>query len=493
MIVGAQVPGSRGAAATGHADATEIALAVLDSGGTAADAAVAAVFALFALMPEACGLGGDAFALVGTPHESLSFNGSGDAPAEWIDSEAGAGAGAATATVPGAVAGLGELHARFGTSDWATLIAPAISLAESGILVSSTLRAALERRSAILDATARDWPVRQGQLSPTSKVTQPELASVLTSIATDGPAAFYKGWIGRELVSSARAAGGLLSEADLADHATDVHPPVSIEVGDWTVQAPPPVSQGVLIPFTLRALHKVDRAGIPREHLMTEALEEGFVWRPRLHDRSAVERLPWQWTPPAQAARRLRGARGTGHTTSVCTADPEGMVVSLLVSVFHEFGSGHLVPRLGFFLNDRALGFRDTHARRARRPVHTLSPALARSSTTCVGLATPGADAQVQVLSQVLDCVLHDRQTWASAISRPRWRLEQSQLLIEDDARPTLVGALQAWGHDVRIVPRRDHSMGAVTVAGWTRGTGVPEFSCFAFADGRRGSSASQR
>ena len=484
-----------GAVASGHPDATRIGLEVLESGGSAADAAVAAAFALFTLMPEACGMGGDAFALVATPGETRAYNGSGDAPAEWLDSPRVTGA--ATATVPGAVAALSDMHARHGRRDWEHLLAPSIELAVEGMTVSATLRRALEQRSDLLDATAREWPVRCAADSADT-VSQPELATVLTSIATEGPAVFYDGWIAEELVASASLGGGALTREDLARHVTDVRDPVSISLGAWTIEAQPPVSQAVLIPFALNALrHATEARGpggtdAPREHLVAEALEEGFSWRPLLHEQSAITRLPWDWTPPAQWARRLPGARGTGHTTSVCTVDSEGMVVTLLVSVFHEFGSGYLVPRLGLFLNDRALGFRDTQDPRAARPVHTLSPALAWTSTSCVGLATPGADAQVQVLTQVLDAVIHGGLDWESALSMPRWRLDNQRLLVEEDMSPAVAQRLRAWGHDVRSVPIRDHAMGAVTIAGWTRPTSQSDLSCFSFADGRRGNSASR-
>lgn len=484
-----------GAVASGHPDATRIGLEVLESGGSAADAAVAAAFALFTLMPEACGLGGDAFALVATPGETRAYNGSGDAPAEWLDSPRATGA--ATATVPGAVAALSDMHARHGRRDWEHLLAPSIELAVEGMTVSPTLRRALEQRSDVLDVTATEWPVRRAAESA-GTVAQPELATVLTSIATEGPAVFYDGWIAEELVASARFGGAALAREDLARHTTHVREAVSVALGEWTIEVQPPVSQAVLIPFALNALRHAEEAGrssdgdVPREHLLAEALEEGFIWRPLLHDPSAVKRLPWGWTPPAQSARRLLGARGTAHTTSVCTADSAGMVVTLLVSVFHEFGSGYLVPRLGLFLNDRMLGFRDTHNPRAARPVHTLSPALARTSTSCVGLATPGADAQVQVLTQVMDAAIHGDLDWRSALSLPRWRLDNQRLLVEEDTSPAVAERLRAWGHDVRPVPIRDHAMGAVTIAGWTRPTPQSELSCFSFADGRRGNSASQ-
>lgn len=485
-----------GAVASGHPDATRIGLDVLEAGGSAADAAVAAAFALCVLMPDACGLGGDAFALVATPRGTRAYNGSGDAPAEWLGSVQATGA--ATATVPGAVAALSAMHADSGTWEWERLLAPAVVLATEGMIVSATLRRALDRRSEVLDATAREWPVRRVAESTETTVTQPELATVLTSIATQGASCFYDGWIAEELVVSARLGGAVLTRDDLARHETYVGEPVNIRLGEWTIEAQPPVSQAVLIPFAMSAMAHAEAIGrsgagdVPREHLLAEALEEGFSWRPLLHDPSALERIPWNWTPPARPARRLPGARGTSHTTSVCTVDSEGTVVTLLVSVFHEFGSGYLVPRLGFFLNDRMLSFRDTHDQRAVRPVHTLSPAIARTPTSCVGLATPGADAQVQVIAQVMDAVIHGGVDWEAAISVPRWRLDNERLLIEEDASPALPEWLRTWGHDVRLVPSRDHSMGAITLAGWTRAIPASGRTCFALADGRRGNSARQ-
>jgi len=490
MTVEVTHAGSRGAIATGHETATRIGQEVLESGGSACDAAVAAAFSLAVLLPEACGLGGDAFALVATPGETIAVNGSGDAPADWINTSWTSGA--ATATVPGAVAALADMHSRFGCRDWSSLLAPSIDLAVQGMAVSPTLRRALILRSDVLDATAKDWSVRQSMHSSDGHVTQPELAAVLEQIATHGPSIFYEGWISEALVSSARQGGSLLTRKDLAEHTSDIAGPVRMDLGAWAVEVQPPVSQAALIPFALNAIRRSDKPRVPREHLMAEALEEGFAWRPLLSHPSAISSLPWDWTPPGVQARRLHGARGSSHTTSICTADADGTVVTLLISVFHEFGSGYLVPELGFFLNDRMLGFRDTRDERAQRPVHTLSPAVVRTASSCIGLATPGADAQVQVLAQVMDGVFNQGHSWDEALARPRWRLDAGQLVIEEGTPTPLVRQMRELGHDIRLVPDHDHSMGAVTVAGWSRHTSRSPRECFALADSRRGSSASR-
>src|SRR5580658_8490277 len=75
--------GCNGAAATAHPIATLIAIEALKAGGSAVDAAIAANVALGFLEPVACGIGGDAFALLWDPNarEVVGLNGSGRSPA----------------------------------------------------------------------------------------------------------------------------------------------------------------------------------------------------------------------------------------------------------------------------------------------------------------------------------------------------------------------------------------------------------------------------
>src|SRR5579871_3888586 len=74
--------GTHGAAATAHPLATLIAIDMLRAGGSAVDAAIAANIALGLLEPIACGIGGDAFALLWDPdaRQVVGLNGSGRSP-----------------------------------------------------------------------------------------------------------------------------------------------------------------------------------------------------------------------------------------------------------------------------------------------------------------------------------------------------------------------------------------------------------------------------
>ena len=77
------VRGARGAVVAPHHLATAAGLAVLAAGGHAVDAAIATNAVLGVVMPNGCGIGGDAFWLVWdeAAGEQVALNGSGRAPA----------------------------------------------------------------------------------------------------------------------------------------------------------------------------------------------------------------------------------------------------------------------------------------------------------------------------------------------------------------------------------------------------------------------------
>ena len=150
-----------GMAATSHPLATEIAIATLRAGGTAADAAVAAVAALGVAEPHMTGIGGDCFCLVAKPGAPLwGYNGSGrSAAAAKPEALIDAGVTAIgfdsvhSVTVPGAVEAWNAVlaaHGRFGLD---RALAPAIRLAEQGVPVAPRV--------------AADWALHAARCAPT--------------------------------------------------------------------------------------------------------------------------------------------------------------------------------------------------------------------------------------------------------------------------------------------------------------------------------------
>jgi gamma-glutamyltranspeptidase / glutathione hydrolase len=442
------------------------------------------------LMPEACGLGGDAFMLVHSPSgEVTAVNGSGAAGASVAPPlEAD---GAAMAAVPGAVAAVCDAHSRFGRLPLEQVLSPAVGLAGGGFPIGGGLLRMIGEERGPLERGAPGWVFLDPDLRPGSLVRQPMLAGLLQRIGRHGARAFYEGHCARALERAARAAGGSLVASDLDEHTTVVRPPLRASFRGFEVAAQPPVSQASLALMALRALERSGVAGpADRAHVLVEAIEAAFERRHELAADGAAERLldePLD-IDPARPAQRRGGPRGGLHTTAVAAAGADGQVVSMLVSVFDLFGCGVLVPECGFLLNDRLSGCStDPGSPNAvgagRRPVHTLSPALVSDEARSFALCTPGADGQVQTLVQLIDAIATDGENLPRALDRPRWRSSEGRLRIESDYDVDVMTELERRGHDlVRMEPGAS-AFGAAVTAGIDSRTGTP----FAASDPRGG------
>ena len=464
--------GAGGAAATGHPLATGAALEAFAAGGGAMDAAVAAAYALCVVLPESCGLGGDALFLVREPSGAVTgYNGTGCAPTDFRG--AVASDGAATATVPGLVAALADAHGRHGRVPMPTLVPPAVRLAADGFPAGATLVDAVARQRVRLDRRAAGWEVPYAEVETGRIVRQPTLATAIEQIGVDGPAAFYRGRIAASIAATAGADGAPMSEEDLAAHRTVQSDAVSIGFRGSTIHAQPPVTQTILALMALRRLDLVaDTARSVRTHVAVEALQAAFQHRDRIAvEDAAAELLELELDVDLERARRLGGPTVQTHTTAVATADATGTVVSMVISVFDEFGSSALVPEGGFFLNNRMMSFSADPASPnapapGKRPVHTLCPMLVTGPDGVLALSTPGADGQVQTLVQLIDAMLVEGIDLTAALDRRRWRATDGRLVLEAGLDAGLAADLAARGHDLDWRPGGDRAFGAAVAAG---------------------------
>ena len=412
---------------------------VLRIGGNAADAAIATSAVLAVTTQHMCGMGGDLFALV--HHEDATE------PA-CLDASGRAGSGAAGAaddlrregfdrmptdediravTVPGCVDGWLALHERFGRIPLHDVLAPAIDCARDGFPASPLLAfmvPLIEHVEGAEDYTGT--PVRPG-----TPIRRPGVARALEAIVDGGRAAFYEGPFGDGL---RRLGAGLFSAADLGETQARWRRPLGTQVWDHVVWTVPPTSQGYLTLTAARiseALGLVPGAGpgpdsAERAHLLVEAA------RLAGHDRPAVlfegadgEALVSDARVDARVgafdpARRadLRDLGSEGDTIHLCTADGEGMAVSLIQSNARGWGVHLAVPEVGIFLHNRGQGFSLTPGHPAelapgRRPPHTLAPALVQRDDGSLRsvLGTMGGDTQPQVVLQLLVALLVDARS----------------------------------------------------------------------------------
>lgn len=477
--------GPGGAVAAAHPLAVEAGLRVLDAGGSAVDAAVAAQAVVCVVMPQAAGLGGDMLALVRDGAVVHAVNGTGCSPAALTTNPPSSGGG--SVTVPGLIDAWLVAHRTWGRLELIEVLTAAIGHAERGIDVEGPLVAAVHaQRGRLLHGGADRWSLLRPATRPGSTWRQPELAELLSAVAESGRAAFYAGPAAAAIAAAVRRHGGCLSMDDLADHRTLTPEPLTVPWGSGIVHVQPPASQGVLLAMSLRRIAELVTEGVDLcDHILVETTEAAFQHRSEC---ARGRRLMGVDLPiDLERAAGRGGPRAYLHTAGVATVDRDGQVVSSLVSVFDDFGSGVYVSELGIVINNRAAGFTDADnaAGPGKRPIHTLAPAMVTSGPLVDGpgdvfaLATPGADGQVQTLLQVLAAT---GRTLKEAVSLPRWRSEGGDLLVEED-HPGIED-LRSRGHQVRLRPPGGEEFGAVVAAG-TAGR-----NRFAVADWRRQTAA---
>ncbi len=493
---------TRGAVAAPHHAASQAGLTMLQRGGSAADAAIAANLVLAVVYPHMAGVGGDLFAMTwdAGAQKLDTLNASGRAGAgatvDWFRERDHASipmrGPLACVTVPGAISGWWELHQRLGKLPWPDLFGPAIAHAAEGFPVPQSVAAWSVPDAAVLDAdpTARAIFRPNGRpLQMGDRLAMTDLARTLGEIATAGPAAFYRGLIAERICAYLQERGGLLTPDDFAAHTANWSPPISAEYRGHTAYQLPPNTQGFAALQMLGILDGIDVAAlgdgsVAYIHTLAEAARLAFHDRDRYLSDPAFVDVPLDRLlskeHTAELRSRLDPARkgspeagpAGGDTCYLCAIDGEGNAVSLIQSVFFDFGSGVVAGETGVLMQNRGAFFSldPAHPNRlepGKRTFHTLIPAmLFKDGQPILVYGTMGGEGQPQTQAAVVTRVLDFGYDVQRAVEAPRWLYgrtwgDPTLALSLEDGIPAEVGeALSRMGHDVRRVPAWSDTMG---------------------------------
>jgi gamma-glutamyltranspeptidase/glutathione hydrolase len=431
---GVEVVGERFAVASGSPEATAAAALILRSGGNVVDAALAGSAALCVTSPQAVALGGDLFALITRPGATpIAVNGTGAAPMQasipYYRSRGHAIVpviGPLSIQTPGLVAAWQALSDNFTSRPLGELLAPAIALARDGFAVTPRL-------AALTAAALSDYRDETGWAAtylpdgavpePGTRLRQPRLAETLGRIAHDGPRAFYHGAIARDIAATVQRAGGVLSEADLAQVAAEVLPALPGRYAGRTIWTQPPISQGVVL---LRALALIEQGRDAIAAFQRAFAERLALLGDTVDSRARAEAMRDGRLPVPGIALPFAAQSGP-ETTTICVMDRDGNAASLILSVFADFGAGVVGEETGVLLNNRLSGFflDPTHPNAlapGRRTMHTLHSVLVQDDSGIVMAGgSPGGDNQPQVNAQILTRVLGGGADLATVVGLPRW------------------------------------------------------------------------
>ncbi len=455
---------------TAHPLATEAGVEILKQGGNAIDAAVAVGFALEVVLPVAGNIGGGGFIVHRTASGEVSALDyreaapSGATRNMYVDSAGNVTdkslIGYLASGVPGSVAGLHEAWKRYGSLPWATVLAPAIRLAQGHVIDTARSRNIYYDRELLarFSASRAQFLVNDSAPAPGSLWKQPELARTLQLISDSGPDVFYRGQIADLIVAEMQRGGGLITKADLRAYQAKWRTPVQLTYRGYTIYSmPPPSSGGVTMGEILNILEGYDTIpafGTPaHEHLLTEAMRRAFIDRnhwlgdpdfvqmplERLLSKSYAASLrsqidPQHATPTPPQATSGDEAMNTTHYSIV---DAKGNAAAVTTTLNGGFGSGVTVTGAGFLLNNEMDDFTSAPGKPnmfglvqgeanaiqpGKRMLSAMTPSIVldKSGQLQMVLGTPGGPTIITSVTQVILDVLDQRMTLSAAMAAPR-------------------------------------------------------------------------
>ncbi|WP_439687607.1 gamma-glutamyltransferase [Cupriavidus oxalaticus] len=483
-----------------HGLASQAGLEVLKAGGNAIEAAIAIGAVLSVTYPHFTGLGGDAFLVISDRDGNVrSFSGIGQAAA---DAPGYSGAipvrGPGSALTAAATVAIWDRAFAFsksqwgGTQSWSTLLARATEYAANGFPVTPSQCFWQDFRAADLPAWSGFGRVfaPDGRMpKPGEMFRQPQLARTLDRLATQGGREFYEGDLAGRLAAGLAQAGSPLRANDLARCQAREEVPLRVAYRGGELLGLRPPTQGVTTLEIMGILDRFDLSAVEEGsadyyHLLVEAVKLAFLDRNRyVADPDfvdvPVDRLLSRRHLDAQA-QRIRMARAMpwphvyqhGDTVYIGAADREGRCVSMLQTVYFDWGSGVVVGDTGVLWHNRGASFSLDPAspnvlQGGKRPFHTLNPGIyLKNGRPQLLYGTQGADGQPQTLAAVLTRMIDYGMDPLTALGRPRFLLgktfsdSRDSLKLEQDAGRQVFSDLAARGHQLSPIPAQSQLAG---------------------------------
>ncbi len=513
--------GTRGMVVADDRIAAEWGAEVLRKGGNAVDAAVATGLAMAVTRPHFASLGGGGFMvycpkpLDGKKVPCISLDYREQAPAAATrDMYLRDGKprtdlsqdGALASGVPGVPAGLLTAHAKFGAMPLKALLKRPIELARQGYLFSGHTEAvAFDRWDAMNPEAKRIFGCTSTgaqKLAPCpvgTLIKQPDLARVLEEIGRKGPAGFYEGWVAKKIAEGLKAAGGIMTEADLKAYQPKWRNPVVGQFrGMEVVSMGPPSSGGAVM---LQMLGFAERANAQSEfaegfgsaksvHAIAHGMTLAFSDRAKhfgdpdqVHVPLDVLLLPaymdarWKTFDPKRANYRIEAGviypKGKNillaphegmNTTHFSVIDREGNAVAITTTVNENFGSGFVPPGTGIVMNNEMddfsvqpgvpnlfglVGAEANAVGPGKRPLSSMSPTVVRDGQGNARLVV-GAAGGPTITTSVYQTILNRYRFGMSlpdAVAAPRihtqWRpmeLRLERFGLHAETRDRLIG-----------------------------------------------------
>ncbi len=470
------IEASQGMVVTTHPVASSVGVEILKKGGNAIDAAVAVNFALAVVHPAAGNIGGGGFLVYRNQlgnnyaldyrekaplkgHRDMYLDQNGNSIPEKSQ------AGILSVGVPGTVAGMVEMHQKFGKLPWFELLQPAIELAKNGVELTEKEARGLNRQKndfvkynpgkQYMLKESGDW--QKGEL-----FIQTDLSKTLLKIQKNGWKGFYKGKVARQIARENRNSNGIISKKDLKQYQAVWRNPIETKYKNYKIIGmPPPSSGGVAL---AQLLEMTENYPLAKWGAMSDSTIQLIVEAER---RVYADRAKWLGDPDfvkvpvkelldtaycdqrmsnftfekATFSNEINAGQFQGYespeTTHYSIVDKDGNAVSITTTLNNSYGSKVFVKGAGFLLNDEMddfsakagapnmyglIGSKANEIQPNKRMLSSMTPTIVEENGKLkMVVGTPGGSTIITSVFQTILNVMEFGKNMQEAVEFPRF------------------------------------------------------------------------
>ena len=376
-----------GMVVSAKAEASKVGVEILKKGGNAFDAMIATDLALAVVYPNAGNLGGGGFMvyrLNNGDNGSLDFREKAPIASTknmFLDTnndiiKGASQVGGLSVGVPGTVAGLFEVHKKFGTLPMSELIQPAIDLAKNGYKIS-------EKQAYSLNQYVNEIYTLNDSINLFSKkfnkgdlFVNNALANTLEIIQENGKEAFYNGIIAKKIVEYLETKNGIITLQDLAKYNPIWRDALNFNYKNLNIiTMGPPSSGGIVLAQILSMINNYDLKNINHNsekyiQLLVESERLAFADRSKYLGDPDFNNIPvkellnkkylekrfsiFDFEKSNKSEDVMPGEilRESNETTHYSIVDRFGNAVSVTTTLNGNYGSKLISDELGFFFNN---------------------------------------------------------------------------------------------------------------------------------------------
>ena len=485
-------------------EASKIGTSILKQGGNVFDAMIATDLALAVCYPYAGNIGGGGFMVYRLEDGSIgALDYREKAPKlatknMYLDSLGNiipdlSTKGGLAVGVPGTIAGLFEVHEKFGSLPIQDIMQPVIDLANRGFVVTKKDQAVLEDKREDFLKVNKNQILFANKWVANDTIKQPNLAKTLEAIMLNGRDEFYKGQTAKKLASFIQANGGVITVDDLASYQAIWRKPITFEYDNLNIiSMSPPSSGGICLAQILKQIEdfNLDEFGhnsLKSIQVITEAERRAyadrsfylgdpdFVTIPHdqlLSDAYLKNRMANfsfdKATPSSTISHGKVDIIESDETTHYSIVDQFGNAIAVTTTLNSGYGSKLYSSELGFFFNNEMddfsskpgtpnvyglIGAEANSILPEKRMLSSMTPTIVeKNDKLYMTLGTPGGST---IITSVLQTILNVHEydmTMQEAVNAPRFHHQwlPDQIRMEPNSfSKDLVNQLQQKGYTI--------------------------------------------